>query len=306
MILVRFADLTTVDLVCAHLQTTPHALRRFLLSPTDYYEKHVIPKRDGGKRVVYRVGAALKRVHRVLAVSLQPHVCRLGAHVQGFRAKRGIGTNAGRHKGAEYVVTADIRAFFDHVCFEQVLQVFKRLGCPHHAAILLSRISTHEGRLPQGGRASPALANLAARGLDKTLLALAPRAKYSRYADDLTFSGRLEHCPTEVQVADALEAHGFSLRPHSYKLQSRTSGQIVTGLSLAGKRPTLSRRKRRDVERTLYYAAKFGMESHLSKIESPVEPQHALGYLEGFILSTGAFDRPLMQRWLTLFAKTKL
>jgi RNA-directed DNA polymerase len=307
MLALRFVDLRSVELICAHLQTNPSALHSFIHSPKDYYTPVVINQKVGRRpREVFVVAPALRRIHRVLAVALSRRVRLLSKHVHGFRLRRGIRTNAREHVGAECVVTADIKAFFGNVTFSAVVDVFERLGAPSRSAILLARLTTYNGSIPQGGRASPAIANLAVRALDESLLRLAGRAKYTRYADDLTFSGRTEDCPTESQLRDVLVQHGFELRSGSYKRQARKSGQIVTGLSVIHAKPTITRSRRRRIERSLYFGALYGLTAHVERTRSERSPQQEHGWLEGQVNAAGAVDKRLYRRWHKLFEKVKL
>lgn len=311
-----FSKLRSVELICAHLQTTPEQLRSFIEQPDQFYQAIQLssPRRSRAPRTVFAIAPPLRRLHRIVAVALDPHLDRLPAHVQAYRRDRraprrrifGILGNAKRHTNAEMVVTADVRAFFDHIILDGVVDVFLRVGAPRQAALLLGRLTTYQGRLPQGGRASPAISNLAVRSLDRLLLRLAGASTYSRYADDLTFSGRTDECPTEAQLEAALAQHGFKLRPGSYKRQSRAAGQIVTGLSLFHSKPTLTRKKRRAIERQLYYGQRFGMTSHLEHIKSTAAADDVLKLLEGRINAVGGVDRHLRRKWLKRLEKVTI
>ncbi|HEX2869866.1 MAG TPA: reverse transcriptase family protein, partial [Polyangiaceae bacterium] len=214
MLPLRFSDLRNVQLICAHLQTTPRALQSFLREPDRYYKPIDLPQVPWRRpRRVFEVGAPLRRIHRVLAVALAQHVHEQPSYIQGFRSGRSIRSNAAMHVNAEVVVAADIRGFFDEIDVERVTSLFQRLGAPFQAATLLARLSTFQGHLPQGGRASPAISNLAVPDLDKALVRLGGRCAYTRYADDITFSGTAAACPTEDQLRGVLESCGFQLRP---------------------------------------------------------------------------------------------
>jgi retron-type reverse transcriptase len=87
--------------------------------------------------------------------------------------------------------------------------------------------------LPQGSPASPALANLAVFTLDKRLSALARSvgANYSRYADDLSFSGDSHVAGMLLRaVPRIVEYEGFQLNSAKTRIMSKTSRQVVTGV----------------------------------------------------------------------------
>ena len=87
--------------------------------------------------------------------------------------------------------------------------------------------------LPQGAPTSPALANQIAFNLDRRLSALARslNANYSRYADDLSFSGdrHIVGCLLRA-VPDIAQEEGFCLNPDKTRVMPRSTRQTVTGV----------------------------------------------------------------------------
>ena len=109
----------------------------------------------------------------------------------GFVPGRSIVSNAAQHVGCAWVVTADLRNFFPSLGASRVAQVLTEFEQPADVTAALVRLVTRRQRLPPGAPTSPQLANLVARRLDLRLLGWARRSgwNYTRYADDLTFSG---------------------------------------------------------------------------------------------------------------------
>lgn len=100
--------------------------------------------------------------------------------------------NAKRHVGKACVASFDTQDFFPSITYRQVFSVFFDIGYNSQVAHLLTRFCTlSNGSLPQGSPTSPSLSNLVACRLDKRLFTLAKSLKieYTRYADDITFSG---------------------------------------------------------------------------------------------------------------------
>lgn len=257
---IDFSSIRTIELLCLHLQCAPEALQRLLRSPQDVYVPTSIPRKAPSTRprVVYDVtDETLRQIHRTVSEALQDRVDKLGEHVQGFRRERSIFSHAAQHCQKPHLVTADIRDFFEHIPLSRVVEVFIAVGCTHQTAFVLARLCCLNGRLPQGGRASPAIANLVLQPLDLQFLeAGANRYTYSRYADDLAFSG--SQVPTALEVRSTLESHGFQLRPDSYSRPRGLSSRWVTGLNVGGAVPRVSKRKRRRLERLLFAVEKYG------------------------------------------------
>ncbi len=111
-------------------------------------------------------------------------------YVQGFVTGRSAFSNAIAHKGAKHVVNVDVKDFFPSIPESSVKLIFKDMGYEENTCSLLARLCTLNGKLPQGAPTSPALANYFCRELDKDLSILADslNCKYTRYADDITFS----------------------------------------------------------------------------------------------------------------------
>ncbi len=195
-----------------------------------------------------------RMLERILAwVPLHP-----AAH--GFVRGRSALTNARVHVGADTVVCLDLRSFFAGLTAARVNGLFRSLGYPEGVAWTLTGLSTHptpvgvlsglpaggdssarhrlraalrERHLPQGAPTSPALANLACFGLDRRLAGYAAAAglTYTRYADDLTFSGSLVQAPRLVHaVAKIAAEEGFALNGDKTRVQRRNGRQAVTGV----------------------------------------------------------------------------
>lgn len=223
-------------------------------------------------RVVYKIDPLLRRIHRTIAVALVPPLATLPSCVQGFRRGASILTHARGHCGKAVVLTVDLEDFFGNIHLRNVADVFERLGCARQPALLLARLCTYRETLPQGGRASPALSNLCASGLDAELLQrCGSEITYSRYADDLAFSG--DSVPSEAELRRLIQPFGFSLRKGSYHLQPRNRGQFVTGLSVTGAVPSIPRRTRREMEAAVRFGEKNGIAGHLQRLKKEAPSQ---------------------------------
>lgn len=181
----------------------------------------------------------------------------------GFVPGRSAASGASRHVGREIVVSADLVSFFARVSARRVYSIVRQAGYPEAVAFSLTGLCTHvvpprvlsamppggspEERfalrkalalphLPQGSPTSPMLANLAVRRLDSRLAgwARATDAHYTRYADDLAFSGDgqlASRVDAFVRgVGRIVEAEGHSLNPHKTRIRRRGARQSVTGI----------------------------------------------------------------------------
>ena len=236
--LVRFADLRGLSATTA----SPFA---------PHYRHHFVPKRDGTLRLIEEPKPFLKRLQRRILSGILDRVPPHDA-AWGFRTGRSCIAAAARHGGEEIVVGFDLADFFPGIAFSRVHSLFRSVGYPAavaralaglcsaivpHDALPDPRIAAREWlrhrHLPQGAPTSPALANLAAYRLDCRLAGLARSlgASFTRYADDLTFSGDHRIAPILTRaVPEIVRDAGFRLNPAKTRLAGRSQRQTVTGL----------------------------------------------------------------------------
>jgi RNA-directed DNA polymerase len=259
------------------------------------YRYRMVPRRAGGlPRLLEIPKARLKQISRwILREILDQVPAHTAAH--GFRPGRSVLTHADLHVGQEMVITLDLADFFATVRAARVAAIFRGLGYRAEVARLLAGLCTNvvplevwasleasatvdeaaSGRrhrlermlasphLPQGAPASPALANLAAFGLDRRLTGLGARfgLSYSRYADDLTFSGvRLSsrrRLLLIAMVAEIAVAEGFAVNPAKTRLASAASRQTVCGV-VVNAHPNLVRAEYDRLAATIHNVAVHG------------------------------------------------
>ena len=247
------------------------------------YVRFTIPKRSGGVRVLQ---APQRRLAAVQQWILREILDRLpvSAQAQGFVRGRSVVTNAALHCGQAVVLNLDVQEFFPSIPFARVRRVFISAGYSKCVATILALVCTEcprqeltfEGRrlwvasgprgLPQGACTSPALSNLVCLRLDRRLQGLSARLGlvYSRYADDLTFSG-----PAELRqrvgavlksVTGILQAEGLQVHPGKTRVQPRSTAQLVTGL-VVNDRPGVRRDEVRRIRAILHRAAREGLQA---------------------------------------------
>ncbi len=285
----RISDLRDNDTVTRALGVSAEYLKSYAeaTSQAAFYIQLKIPKRGrrraGQFRVVHKARHDwLSSAHKILATMVIQSTS-FNDHVQGFVQKRSIVTNARRHVGTRLVLHADIQGFFDAITLDQVKFGFVSLGARDDIADLLARLCTIDGRLRQGTRCAPALANLVCSELDNAMLTLAGScgATYTRYADDLTFSG--DDVPEPNAIMAILRRHGFELRDGTCYVQHRGRKQFVTGLHVGDAMgPRAPRRLKRRLRLVLHFVERFGTDAHFSRRATrPVVSGH-LG-LEGML-----------------------
>jgi RNA-directed DNA polymerase len=194
----------------------------------------------------------------------------------GFIVKRSILSNARVHENRRYVLNVDLVDFFPSINFGRVRGLFHAapFNCTPEVATLLAHICCSGNALPIGAPTSPVVSNMICRRLDKELILLARQhgARYSRYADDLTFSTRRQAFPPalatmnddgETIAGEALtriiEDNGFVPNATKTRLQSQADRQLVTGL-VVNRFANIDRRYIRRTRSMLHAWDKYGLE----------------------------------------------
>lgn len=271
----------------------------------------------------------MRTTQRLVLDELLVHL-RVHDAAHGFVRGRTALSGAGRHVGRRVVVSADLESFFSAVQARTVYGVFRRAGLPEPVAHSLTGVCTHavpvavlramppggspeerhrlrsllaSAHLPQGAPSSPALANLALRRLDSRLSGWADAvgATYTRYADDLAFSGD----DALASRADAflrgvgriVESSGYTLNRR--KTHVRTAGvrQSVTGV-VVNERPTTGRRESDTLKAILHNCARTGPaeQNHGGHPDFRAHLSGRVGWVEQVHPARGARLRDLFDR----------
>lgn len=202
------------------------------------YIQFQIPKKKKGEfRTITAPNAGLKSIQRCVNALL---LSQFKAHsaANGFVPGRSIVDNAKVHLAQKYIYNIDLKDFFSSVT---VGRVFACLQLPpfsydKETAGLIADLCCHEGVLPQGAPTSPTITNIVCVRLDWRLSKLARRfdLRYSRYADDITFSGMSNVFHEDGNFVKALrhyvEKEGFTLNEAKTRVNSYYQRQEVTGL----------------------------------------------------------------------------
>ncbi len=219
---------------------------------THYHRWHV-PKRDGGMRLISAPKPQLKGAQHWVAREITEHLPVHGA-AHGFVPGRSTVTNAAVHAGASVIIKLDLRDFYPTITLPRVKGLFRKAGYGEQVATVLAMLCTESPRevielrgkphhvaigprsLPQGAPTSPSITNALCLRLDRRQqgLARALGFRYSRYADDLTFSwhgegeapvGKLLH-----RVHTIVASEGFAVHPAKTRIMRSGRRQKVTGL----------------------------------------------------------------------------
>lgn len=251
-----------------------------------HYRSFEIPKRSGGKRLIWAPKKQIKEaqhwiLHNILEL-LPVHGC---AH--GFLPERSILTNSRPHTNSQCLIGMDIKEFFPTITFPRVKGIFRNAGYREQIATLLALICTESPReiikvkdktyyvavasrcLPQGAPTSPALSNIVALNLDRRLKGLSKSNgwRYTRYADDLSFSFPESKKSPEVgymlgAITRIIKEECFEVNENKTWVSRKGGRQAITGITVNGKsKPRVSRDLKRKI-RAIIHNLKQGKDLH--------------------------------------------
>lgn len=212
------------------------------------YKSFKIKKKNGEDRTIYTSEKNLAILQKKLAYILS-NIYFVHYRAHGFAKNRSIVTNASEHVNKKYVLNFDLENFFESIEFPRVRFMFKSyFGFNEKVSTTLANICCHpKGFLPQGAATSPILSNIIANGLDKDLTKISKNhklSKYTRYADDITFSFNSKEFPKDIAetidgkvilsdtIINIINKHGFKINNSKTRLKNHKENQTVTGITV--------------------------------------------------------------------------
>ncbi len=237
-------------------------------SSESHYRSFQICKRRGGMRQIDAPYPALLDCQRWINDHILSQV-PLSGECNGYVKKRSILTNAAPHVNANALLKVDLKDFFPSISINRVIRVFQRLGYPKNVSVYLARLCCLGDKLPQGAATSPAISNIIASPMDGKLskLSLASKLTYTRYADDMTFSGAYIAHNFISKVRAVISAEGFQVNDSKSRLLRSKGARIVTGISVGGQKLRVPKSMRRKIRQDTYYVIKHGYFSHMAKLK---------------------------------------
>lgn len=224
--------------------------------PESYYRVYKIPKAGRKYRQIEAPRRFLKLIQRWIYDYMLSQRS-LPSEVHGFTHDKDIFTNAEPHLGAKNIMVIDIKDFFPSIKKKSVKHFFKELGFPPKVVDRLTGLCTFDGRLPQGAPTSPALANIIFSPVDIDIINIAKEwgCEYTRYADDLIFSGNIKFTQKEkLRIARLIKEYGFQINNKKTRIIGSGGRHIVTGLVVNHKGLPL-RSKRMEWRATFHQAS---------------------------------------------------
>lgn len=198
-----------------------------------YYKTYSIPKKSGKLREISQPSKKLKGLQSWILVNILNKL-KVSSSCKGFEKKSSIADNARSHIGANTVLTIDLKDFFPSVKRKNIYNIFKSIGYNQTISTILTNITTFKDSLPQGSPCSPKLANLTTWRLDVRIQGYVGKRgiNYTRYADDLTFSGLNPSKVSKVlpMIRTIIAEENFEVNDNKTRIAGASRAKKVTGL----------------------------------------------------------------------------
>lgn len=259
-----------------------HVLGGLVNSAESFYRSFEIPKKRGGHRKIEAPYPILLDVQRWIKSNILD-VVPLSDVAHGFVYDRSIVSHAKQHVGKEYLLKIDLKNFFPTITQDQIYFLFRHLGYSKEVSFLLASICSYKGSLPQGAATSPALSNVLLKSMDASLFDIASKNEisFSRYADDLAFSGKEITQSFIDQMMTIITDAGFDVNHKKTQLRNSISRKLLTGIEISGGKITIPRALKRKLRQEVYFVSKFGLLNHLENQANfdPIFLERLLGKL---------------------------
>jgi len=242
-----------------------------------YYEEFNLKKKNGGFRQINAPKGELLNYQRWVKTYILDQL-QFPSYLTAYQKGKSIADNARAHAKQPLIIKFDLQDFYGHISQDKVFGMFKILGYGTAIAIDLAKIccmpglidgekETNLAYLPQGAPTSPAISNFAAGRMDRRLLEYAKRTgfNYTRYADDLTFSGPLKSTFHKGMVEQIISDEGFTVNQRKTRFVPSSANQLVTGLNV-NHRAVVPKKMRRMVHTHLHNCLRSGPYQNLESI----------------------------------------
>ena len=247
-----------------------------------HYHKTRIPKGNGEYRELYIPDNELKAVQRKIAEKLLP-LQQASPCATAYRPGGSTLVNARPHVGQPVLLKLDIRHFFDRIIYPDVKdKVFPIDQYSESNRILLAILCSFHGSLPQGAPTSPGISNIIMKSFDDTVSewCMVQQIHYTRYCDDMTFSGDFEPPAVAFFVEGELRKRGFFLNRKKTVAVKDGQKKTVTGI-VVNEKMNVSSDYRRKIRQEMHYCMKYGISAHLFRIGNAMDEKQYLQNLLG-------------------------
>lgn len=225
-----------------------------------------IKKKNGKLRTIYKPNHLLKEIQKNILNNIlyKENVSNYAkAYIKGLSLK----DNALPHLNKKVILKLDIKDFFENICFIDIFDsCFNRDYIPKKVGMLLTYLCTYDDHLAQGYPTSAYISNLVMKEFDEIIgkFSALNNISYTRYSDDITFSG--DFLPSDIIKIVRKQLHKLDLELNNEKIHViyNYNSQNVTGITV-NEKIQVNSKYRKKIRQEIYYIKKYSLESHLKR-----------------------------------------
>lgn len=249
------------------------------------YKIYKIKKHNGKYRTIYEPNPILKHIQKQILVNILNNKS-ISKYAKAYHKGIQLKDNALPHVNKEMILKLDIIDFFENISFLDIYNTcFPIEYFPKSVGMILTYLCTYDNHLTQGSPTSAYISNLVMKEFDEELGNWCDlmNISYTRYSDDMTFSGKFNPSELIAKVRKSLYKLGLELNNDKIHIVYKSSSQNVTGI-VVNEKMQVNIKYRNKIRQEIYYIKKFGLISHLKTCNINIDSKRYLNILYGRIL----------------------
>lgn len=230
------------------------------------YKVFKIKKRNGKYRTIYEPNYNLKKIQRQILENILNNK-EISKYATAYKKGVNIISNADVHLNKKIILKLDIKDFFNNIKIPIIYDTcFPIEYFPKQVGFILTHLCTYKDFLPQGAPTSSYISNLVMKEFDIEMgnICKEKNISYTRYCDDMTFSGDFDVSEIISIVRKKLFKLGMDLNNEKIHVIKNNQKQVVTGI-VVNEKLQIEKSYRKKIRQEIYYIKKFGIKSHLKK-----------------------------------------
>lgn len=263
------------------------------------YKIYHIKKKNGKYRTIYEPSPLLKNIQKRILENILNNK-KISKYAKAYHKGISLKDNASPHIKKDIILKLDINNFFENISFLDVYNsCFQIEYFPKSIGMLLTYLCTYEDHLVIGSPTSAYISNLVMKDFDEEVGSWCENNNitYTRYSDDMTFSGNFN--PSEVIkfVKKNLLYLNLTLNNAKTHVIKKSSNQNVTGITV-NEKIQANINYRRKIRQEIYYIKKYGLTSHIRKTNIKTDEKTYINSLYGrisFVLSVNSNDKEFLE-----------
>lgn len=263
------------------------------------YKVYKIKKRNGKYRTIYEPNSMLKQIQKQILINILNNKS-ISKYAKAYHKGISLKDNAIPHINKKIILKLDIKNFFESISFLDVYNAcFSIEYFPKSVGFILTYLCTYDNHLTQGSPTSAYISNLIMKEFDEEIgnWCNINDISYTRYSDDMTFSGNFNPSELIIKIRKMLYKLGLELNNDKIHIVNKSQSQSVTGI-IVNEKLQVNAKYRNKIRQEMYYIKKFGLKSHLNKCNININELKYLDKLYGrilYVLQINKFDQELLK-----------